>query len=121
LLTLPRSLRISPRSQQQTELDEKLQDVYRKLQQAEADRKESSKETRFKELLEDLKRSFGSDAVKGRISDLCKPSSRKYDTAVSITLGRNIDSIVVDTHATGVQCMNVSSSVWQLFPDGHTR
>ena len=68
---------------------------------------------RFKELLEDLKRSFGSDAVKGRVSDLCKPSSRKYDTAVSITLGRNIDSIVVDTHATGVQCMNVSLSVWK--------
>lgn len=94
-------------SQQITELDEKLVDVYRKLQQADAEKKESGREIRFKEVLEDLKRNFGTDAVKGRVSDLCRPTSRKYDTAVAIVLGKDIDSVVVDTHATGVQCMEV--------------
>jgi structural maintenance of chromosome 1 len=49
--------------------------------------------------------------VLGRVSDLCKPVSRKYDAAVATVLGRNIDSIVVDTQATAQECMEVSFDV----------
>ena len=59
----------------------------------------------MKALINDLKRVFPSGAVHGRVSELCKPTSRKYDTAVATVLGRNIDSVVVDTHSTGVECM----------------
>jgi structural maintenance of chromosome 1 len=37
--------------------------------------------------------------------DLCKPSQRKYETAVSIILGRNLDAIIVDTEKTAVECI----------------
>jgi len=45
--------------------------------------------------------------VRGRLVDLCKPSARKYDLAVSVVLGRNIDAIVVDTEKTCIECIEV--------------
>lgn len=38
--------------------------------------------------------------------DLCKPTQRKYETAVSVVLGRNIDAIVVDHEKTGIDCID---------------
>lgn len=94
--------------QQTTELNEKLEEGYRKLQEFGAEKQESDKERRLKELIADLKRTFGSSAVRGRVVDLCTPTSRKYDTAITVVLGRNCDSIVVDTNATGQECIKVS-------------
>lgn len=37
--------------------------------------------------------------------DLCKPIQRKYETAVSVVLGRNISSIVVDEEKTAIDCI----------------
>lgn len=48
--------------------------------------------------------------VKGRVVDLCKPIQRKYETAVSVVLGRNIDAIVVDEEKTAIDCIEVSSN-----------
>jgi hypothetical protein len=47
--------------------------------------------------------------VRGRIVDLCKPIQRKYETAVSVVLGRNIDAIVVDEEKTAIDCIEVTS------------
>jgi len=43
--------------------------------------------------------------VRGRLVDLCKPTERKYETAVSVILGRNIDAIVVDEEKTAIDCI----------------
>jgi structural maintenance of chromosome 1 len=43
--------------------------------------------------------------VYGRLIDLCKPTQRKYETAISIILGRNLDSIVVDKEKTAIECI----------------
>lgn len=47
--------------------------------------------------------------VHGRVVDLCKPTQTKYQTAVSVVLGRNIDAIVIDHEKTAIECINVSS------------
>lgn len=39
--------------------------------------------------------------------DLCKPIQRKYETSVSVVLGRNIDAIVVDEEKTAIDCIEV--------------
>lgn len=39
--------------------------------------------------------------------DLCQPSARKYETAVSVVLGRNIDAIVVDEEKIAIDCIEV--------------
>lgn len=49
----------------------------------------------------------GIKGVRGRVIDLCKPTQRKYETAVSVVLGRNIDAVVVDEEKTAVDCIEV--------------
>lgn len=95
-------------SQQTTELNEKLHECYRKLREAEAETRETQRETKLKEVIASLQRIFPAGSVKGRVSDLCKPVQRKYDKAISVALGKNIDSIVVDTQQTAMDCVNVS-------------
>lgn len=71
--------------------------------QAKIDQNESEKETRFKECLQNLKQIY--PGFHGRLADLCKPTQRKYDLAVSIVLGRNIDAVVVDNEKTAMDCI----------------
>ena len=58
--------------------------------------------------------------VRGRIVDLCKPIQRKYETAVSVVLGRNIDAIVVDEEKTAIDCIEVTSHFLSLFISGES-
>ena len=46
--------------------------------------------------------------VRGRLMDLCKPTQRKYETAISVVFGRNIDAVVVDEEKTAIDCIEVS-------------
>ena len=93
-------------SRLETEINEKLVDVHNKLLQAGVDQKESEREVRLKETLQSLQRIF--PGVRGRVVDLCKPTQRKYETAVSVVLGRNIDAVVVDEEKTAIDCIEVS-------------
>ncbi|KAF9817733.1 hypothetical protein IEO21_03282 [Rhodonia placenta] len=90
-------------SKLETEINEKLVDVHNKLLQAGVDQKETEREARMKETLANLQRIF--PGVRGRVIDLCKPTQRKYETAVSVVLGRNIDAIVVDEEKTAIDCI----------------
>ncbi|THU82274.1 condensin complex subunit SMC1 [Dendrothele bispora CBS 962.96] len=87
----------------ETQANEKLQNVYHQLLQANVDKNESEKERRLKETLSNLQRVF--PGVRGRVIDLCKPAQRKYETAVSVVLGRNIDAVVVDEEKTAIDCI----------------
>jgi len=52
-----------------------------------------------------------SSGVRGRLVDLCKPTQRKYETAISVILGRNIDAVVVDEERTAIDCIEVHHPV----------
>jgi structural maintenance of chromosome 1 len=41
------------------------------------------------------------------VIDLCKPTQRKYETAVSGILGRNIDAAIVDEEKIAIECIHV--------------
>ncbi|KZS96379.1 RecF/RecN/SMC protein [Sistotremastrum niveocremeum HHB9708] len=88
---------------QEQEINEKLAEIHNRLLQAGHDRKETEREANFKETLATLQRIF--PGVRGRIVDLCKPTQRKYETAVSVVLGRNIDAVVVDLEKTAIDCI----------------
>ncbi|KAF9435609.1 Structural maintenance of chromosomes protein 1 [Entomortierella beljakovae] len=87
------------------ELNEKLTNTLNQLMEAKLDQRESEKEQRFKETLSSLKRIF--PGVHGRITDLCKPTQRKYDAAISVILGRHLDAIVVDREKTAIDCIQL--------------
>ena len=89
--------------QTRTELEEKLQEVLRKLIDADDGRKQSEKEVRIKETIATLKRTY--PGVRGRVNELCRPKQKKYTEAVSTVLGRHFDAIVVDNEATARQCI----------------
>lgn len=91
-------------AQKQTELEEKLQVVLRKLLDATEGRRQSEKEIRARETLAAMKRGF--PGVRGRMHDLVKPKQKKFETAVSTVLGRNFDSIVVDSEKTAKDCIS---------------
>lgn len=90
-------------NQTRTELEEKLQEVLKKLIDADDGRKQNEKETKMKETIATLQRIF--PGVKGRVSDLCKPKQKKYAEAVSTVLGRHFDAVVVDNEKTAKDCI----------------
>lgn len=90
-------------NQKRTELEEKLQEVLRKLLEAESGRRQSEKEVRARETVVTMKRLF--PGVRGRVHELCKPKQKKYETAVSTVLGRHFEAIVVDTEKTAKECI----------------
>lgn len=90
-------------NQKRTELEEKLEDVAKKLREADDGRRQNDRETRMKDMVASLRRIF--PGVRGRIGDLCTPKQKKYDEAIIVALGRDFDSVVVDTEKTGVDCV----------------
>ena len=45
--------------------------------------------------------------VRGRLVELCRPTSKRYQTAVTRVLGKQAESIVVDTEDTCFKCIQV--------------
>ena len=90
-------------NQVHTEKEEKLQAILRNLVDADAGRRQNDKEKRTKETIVALKRLY--PGVRGRVGDLCKPKQKKFDEAVITALGRDFDSIIVDTEKTGTECV----------------
>jgi structural maintenance of chromosome 1 len=90
-------------SRTRTELEEKLQEVLRKLVEADDGRRASQKEIQMKETIANLKRTY--PGVKGRVHELCRPKQKKFEEAVSVVLGRHFDALVVDTEATAKLCI----------------
>ena len=90
-------------AQLRAEKEEKLQEVLTKLLEAEDGRKQNEKDLRLKATIADMKRIF--PGVKGRVSELCKPVERRYQTAVSTVLGRNIDAVIVENERTAIECI----------------
>ena len=41
----------------------------------------------------------------GRLVDLCRPTQRRYNLAVTVAAGKDMDAIVVDTSSTGHDCI----------------
>ncbi|WXC56255.1 hypothetical protein SNK03_002188 [Fusarium graminearum] len=99
-------------NQKRTELEEKLEDVARKLREADDGRRQNDREARTKEMVISLKRMF--PGVRGRVGDLCKPKQKKFDEAVIVALGRDFDSVVVDSEKIGVECVQYLKE--QRFP-----
>ncbi|RFU31790.1 hypothetical protein B7463_g4552, partial [Scytalidium lignicola] len=90
-------------NQKHTELEEKLQEVLKKLIEADDGRRQNDREQRMKEMVVQLKRIF--PGVRGRVGELCKPKQKKFDEAVITALGRDFDSVIVDTEKTGAECV----------------
>jgi structural maintenance of chromosome 1 len=84
-------------------LSDELQQVQTTLRSAKDDRRQNKHDQAMAECLVTLKRLF--PGVQGRLVDLCKPTQRKYNMAVTVATGKNMDAIVVDNQKTGLECI----------------
>lgn len=85
------------------EINKELENCTSRLTNARADQYESKREQRAKECLEKLKQNF--PGVKGRLADLMKPNSKRYNMAITVSLGKSYEAIVVDTAQTSMKCV----------------
>ncbi|XP_068104482.1 structural maintenance of chromosomes protein 1A isoform X2 [Hyperolius riggenbachi] len=86
------------------EINSELNQVMEQLGDARIDRQESSRQQRKAEIMESIKRLYPG-SVYGRLIDLCQPTQKKYQIAVTKVLGKNMDAIIVDSEKTGRDCI----------------
>uniref|UniRef100_A0AAR2IVB5 Structural maintenance of chromosomes protein 1A n=1 Tax=Pygocentrus nattereri TaxID=42514 RepID=A0AAR2IVB5_PYGNA len=79
-------------------------EVMEQLGDARIDRQENSRQQRKAEIMESIKRLYPG-SVYGRLIDLCQPTQKKYQIAVTKVLGKNMDAIIVDSEKTGRDCI----------------
>lgn len=86
------------------DLNFKLREALLKIDNIQANKRESQKKLKIIETVSTLKKIFP-DKVKGFVHDLCFPKKSKYELATSTILGRNFNSVIVDTLATANECI----------------
>ncbi|KAH9286198.1 Structural maintenance of chromosomes protein 1A [Echinococcus granulosus] len=85
------------------EINAELETVICQLGEAKVERHESSRAVKKQELIENLKRLF--PGVHGRLLEMCEPSHKRYQIAITKVLGKHMDSIVCDSEKTAKDCI----------------
>ncbi|KAK4492472.1 hypothetical protein RD792_003281 [Penstemon davidsonii] len=81
----------------------KISDLDNQLRELNADRHENERDAKLSKAVETLKRLF--PGVHGRMTDLCRPTQKKYNLAVTVAMGRFMDAVVVEDEHTGKECI----------------
>lgn len=89
--------------ERQGELRETLFKLTAALSSSKAEQRESERERRSAEALENLKRLI--PGVHGRMIDICKPTQRRYNAAVTIAMGKSMEAIVVEEESVAMECI----------------
>ncbi|WVZ91588.1 hypothetical protein U9M48_037738 [Paspalum notatum var. saurae] len=84
-------------------LKQKVDEIDAQLRELKADKHESERDARLKETVGSLKRLF--PGVHGRMHELCRPSQKKYNLAVTVAMGKFMDAVVVEDENTGKECI----------------
>lgn len=88
-------------------LKQKVDETENQLRELKADKHESERDARFAETVQSLKRLF--PGVYGRMTELCRPSQKRFNLAVTVAMGRFMDAVVVEDENTGKECIKVLS------------
>lgn len=81
----------------------KIGEIENQLRELKADRHESERDVRLSQAFETLRRLF--PGVRGRMTNLCRPTQKKYNLAVTVAMGRFMDAVVVEDEQTGKDCI----------------
>mgnify|MGYP004706611953 CR=1 FL=1 len=89
--------------EKESALNEELKAVLLRLNEINAVQRENKREKKLRETCSILKKLFPN--VRGLLNDICKPKQKKYSVALAAILGKNFDSIIVDTLSTATECI----------------
>ncbi|KAM1031997.1 hypothetical protein ACFX2C_035715 [Malus domestica] len=84
-------------------LKSKIDEIDKQLRELKADRYENERDSRLSQAVETLKRLF--HGVHGRMTELCRPTQKKYNLAVTVAMGKFMDAVVVEDEQTGKECI----------------
>lgn len=85
------------------ELDQEIEKISATLRDARDDHRKSKDEERLIQAISSLQRHF--PGVQGRLVDLCRPTQKRFNLAVTVAGGKDMDAIVVNTKETGFECI----------------
>ncbi|KAI5966793.1 SMC1 [Candida pseudojiufengensis] len=94
-------------NQKELQINTQLRDVLLKLEDLTSQQRESNKQKKLRENVIVLKRLLPAGSIKGLVHELVKPSEQKYEIALVTLLGRNSDSIVVESAAIASKCIEI--------------
>ena len=92
------------RVEKKQEITAQLTKVMQELRHVKEDKRQNKHEQHRTETFQTLQRLF--PGVYGRLVDLCKPTQRKYNMAITVATGRFMDAIVVKDYKTGKDCID---------------
>jgi structural maintenance of chromosome 1 len=100
-----RSLQATSRETQKRreEIDMELEKIAQSLRTASNDNRANREEEKLQAAIASLQRNFS--GVHGRLIDLCRPAQKKFNLAVTVAAGKDMDAVVVDTLKTGKECI----------------
>lgn len=81
----------------------KIGELENQLRELKADRHENERDIRLSQTVDTLKRLF--PGVHGRMTELCRPTQKKYNLAVTVAMGKFMDAVVVQDEHTGKECI----------------
>jgi structural maintenance of chromosome 1 len=85
-----------------SQLERTVTETTQALRDARADSESNSHRRRFDEVLANM----NIRGVKGRLSELCKPTQDRYKVAVEVVFGKLMDAVVVDNERTAAECIS---------------
>ncbi|KAK6204949.1 RecF/RecN/SMC N terminal domain-containing protein [Scheffersomyces amazonensis] len=92
---------------EELQINTQLRDVLIKLDELSYQQRESNKQKRLRENVSTLKRLFPEGSIKGILYELVRPIQHKYEGALSTVLGRNFDSVIVETSTIAYKCIEI--------------
>ncbi|XP_063364584.1 structural maintenance of chromosomes protein 1A [Cydia amplana] len=87
------------------ELQAALEDVASQLGDARVDKHEEARRRKKQEIVENFKREI--PGVYDRMINMCQPTHKRYNVAITKVLGKYMEAIVVDTEKTARRCIQV--------------
>lgn len=93
------------RNIREEKLQVKLQEITEYLMKYNAYTRENERDASLREEVAAMKRIYGS-GVKGFVHELCRPKKKKHEVAVSTVLGKDYNSIIVDSFHTAQECIH---------------
>ncbi|KAL0838498.1 hypothetical protein ABMA28_016621 [Loxostege sticticalis] len=87
------------------ELQAQLEDVASQLGDARVDKHEEARRRKKQEIVESFKRDI--PGVYDRMINMCQPTHKRYNVAITKVLGKYMEAIVVDTEKTARRCIQV--------------
>ncbi|KPJ15447.1 Structural maintenance of chromosomes protein 1A [Papilio machaon] len=87
------------------ELQAQLEEVASQLGDARVDKHEEARRRKKQEIVESFKREI--PGVYDRMINMCQPTHKRYNVAITKVLGKYMEAIVVDTEKTARRCIQV--------------